>query len=396
MLAFGFYSGLPLSLTIFTLQQWFTVSGVSIHAVSFTASLGLPYTLKFLWSPLFDRQVGRMGRRRFWLVVIQPCLIAATVALALSNPGVAPAVTAAAAFAVALSSASQDIVIDAWRIETFPQAEQGAALAAYVWGYRTAMLASGAGAMGLASVAGWHVALLTIAALMALSPLLTLTAPEPPASAVAPQQRSFGAAIDAAFMAPLMDLLRRPGALSILAVIILFRLGKVFADNTAASFYHAMGFSTGLVARANFLPNLTGVFLGAAFGAWLVARMGMFRATLLAGAIQALSLSLYIALFTIGGPVMLFAKVGGEYFGNAAADTAFLTLVSALCAREFTATQYAVLSSLAAIPLHSLASGAGYLAEAMGWGWFYAATIAAGFPALLILLTLRGRLPDGR
>ena len=394
MLGFGFFSGLPLPLTIFTLQQWFTVSGVSVQTVSRTAWLGLPYTLQFVWAPLFDRAppawAARLGRRRFWLVVTQIALTLACAGLALTDPARNIGLTAAAAFGVALCSASQDIVINAWRIETFPQARQGVALAAYIWGYRTAMFVSGAGAIALSVTLGWHATLLCMAALLALAPVLSLATPEPPLAAAASRPPGMLAAVRQALITPLMEFLRRRRAAEILAVVILFRLGKVFADNTAASYYHqALGFSSWVVAKANFIPSLAGTFAGAAFGGWLVVRLGTMRALLLTGCVQALSLGLYLALLAFTTPWMLYAKVGGEYFAGGAADTVFLAFISALCARQYTASQYALLSSLAAVALHSISGVAGDVEATLGWRNFYLATMLAGLPALFLVVHLR-------
>jgi PAT family beta-lactamase induction signal transducer AmpG len=396
MLGFGCFSGLPLPLSTFTLQVWFASAGLSVHAVSFTSLLGLSYTLKFLWAPLIDRfappWAGGLGRRRFWLLIIQPLLALACATLALTHPAVNPVPTALAAVAMAFLSASQDIVIDAWRIETFKQVEQGAALAAYVWGYRSAMTVSSSGVIALSTWIGWHGAVLCMAAFMACAPLLTLLSPEPqvtrPAGVI-----GVLAALRRSFFDPLRDFLGRPGAALVLAFIVLFWVGKVLADNTAASFYHnGIGLSARAVAWSQSWPQLLGVYLGAALGAWFVARLGPTRAVLVAGTLQAASLGLYLVLLAIGTGWMLYVKVGGEYFFNAAAQTAFLSFVSALCSRNYTATQYALLSSAAAIAFHTLAGSAGYLAEALGWAPFYAFTMLASLPALGILLFLRRRM----
>jgi PAT family beta-lactamase induction signal transducer AmpG len=394
MLGFGFFSGLPLPLTIFTLQQWFTVSGVSVQSVSRTAWLGLPYTLQFVWAPLFDRAppawAVRLGRRRFWLLVTQTALTLACVCLALTDPARHIGLTALAAFAVALCSASQDIVINAWRIETFPQARQGVALAAYIWGYRTAMFVSGAGVIALSVSLGWHASLLCIAALLACAPLLTLASPEPTLAVAPPRPPGMMAALNQALITPLLEFLRRRRAAEILAVVILFRLGKVFADNTAASYYHqALHFTSMVVARANFVPSLAGTYAGAAFGGWLVIRLGTMRALLLTGLLQAASLGLYLALLAFPSPWMLYAKVGGEFFAGGAADAAFLAFISALCARQYTASQYALLSSLAAVALHTISGVAGDFAATLGWRHFYAATMLGGLPALALVVHLR-------
>jgi PAT family beta-lactamase induction signal transducer AmpG len=187
-----------------------------------------------------------------------------------------------------------------------------------------------------------------------------------------------------------MEFLRRRRAAEILALVVLYRLGKVFADNTAASYYHqALGLSSLAVAQANFVPSLAGTYGGAAFGGWLVVRIGTMRALLLTGAVQALSLGLYLVLLVVPQTWMLDVKVGGEYFAGGAADAVFLAFISSLCAREYTATQYALLSSLAAVALHSVSGVAGDAVAALGWARFYVATMLGGIPALLLAVHLR-------
>jgi PAT family beta-lactamase induction signal transducer AmpG len=390
---FGFMSGLPLPLTIFTLQQWFTTYGISLHAIGLTSWIGLSYTLKFLWSAVFDRlpppPVRRLGRRRGWLVIVQPALTAACVALALSDPGRNATLTVLAALALAFLSASQDILIDAWRIETFPPATQAAALATYVWFYRGAMLVSDSGAIWLSVRVGWHAALLAMAGLLALGTLVTLAAPEPAAAGLPPPPRGWRAGVQAAFVAPFREFLGRAGAIQVLAFVLLFRLGKVFADGTAAGLYrYRLGFPPAAVAQANFF-SIFGTLAGAAAAGLLVARVGALRALLICGALQAASLGLYLALLATGADqAMLTAKVVLEYFAGAMADTAFLTYLSMLCSKAYTATQYAMLSSLAAVALHTLGGFSGYAAELLGYHSFYIAAMLASLPALLIVFRL--------
>ena len=389
--AFGFVSGLPLPLSGFTLRYWLSESGVSLQAIGLTAAVGLSYTLKFLWAPLLDQAqplAGRFGRRRGWLIVIQPLLALACVGLALGDPARDATMVAAAAVLVAFLSATQDIAIDAWRIETYPPAMQGLALAAYVWGYRVAMLAAGAGAIGLVGWIGWHGALLAMAALAACSVLVTLVAPEP-RSVVAIISAGWRDRLTSSVIGPFRDMLSRPNAGWILSFILLFKLGEALAGTMAAPFYRAMGFDRAAVALATGIPSLAASLCGAAFGGWLVVRLGAGRALVLTGFVQMASMLLYFALAASGGHApVLYAKVILEAFAEAMADAAFLTFLSNLCSRRFTATQYALLSSFAALGLRTVASSAGFLAEALGWIGFYGMTLFAALPAMLIMLRL--------
>ncbi len=400
MAVFGFLSGLPLPLTIFTLQQWFTKFGISLHAIGLTGLIGLPYTLKFLWSALFDRKppfaLKKLGRRRGWLVLVQPALALSCVALASTNPGLSMAPTVMAACLLAFFSASQDILIDAWRIETFPEHRQGAALAVYIWGYRGAMLTSGAGAIKLAAHFGWHVSLLCMAALMATGLLATLLAPEPAAAGPVTHAPGWRATVEAAFLAPLREFLGRRGAWEVLAFVLLFRIGKVFADSTAAGFYrYRLGFTPDAVANANAF-EIFGTLAGAAFGGFLVARLGAMRALLGAGLLLASALGLYLVLLGTGpDQAMLTVKVVLEMFAQATADACFLAYISTLCSTAYTATQYALLSSLAAVALHLFSGASGYVAEALGYETFYACMMLAGLPALTILWHLHRRFGSG-
>ncbi len=392
---FGFMSGLPLPLTIFTLQQWFATYGIPLHSIGLTAWVGLPYTLKFLWSALFDRpapaRLRRFGRRRGWLLLVQPALAAACIGLALTDPGRHITLTLLAALLLAFLSASQDILIDAWRIETFPEHRQGAALAVYIWGYRGAMLTSGAGAIGLAAAFGWHVSLLCMAALLGVGVSLSFFAPEPRVAA-AVHTPGWRATVRTAFVAPLRDFLGRPAAWQVLAFVLLFRIGKVFADTTAAGFYrYRLGFSSAAVARANAF-EIVGTLSGAVLGGWMVARLGAARAVLLAGIMLSCALGLYLVLLEADrSQALLTTKVVLEMFAQGAADTCFLAFISTQCSTAHTATQYALLSSLAAVALHVFSGFSGYVAEALGYRAFFAGAMLAGLPALLILWHLQAR-----
>jgi PAT family beta-lactamase induction signal transducer AmpG len=391
-----------LPLSGFTLRQWLSEGGTSLEAIGFTASVGLAYTLKFLWSPFLDHArppagLGRLGRRRGWLLAIQPALALACLALALSDPARGPGVLIGAAVAIAFLSASQDIVIDAWRIETFPERMQGLALAAYVWGYRIALLISGAGAIGFASVVGWRGSLGTMAALSAAGMLVTLLAREPQVREAGAVAAGFVARLQAAVIAPFRDFWRRPGAGQILAFVMLFKLGEALAHTMAVPFYRDMGFDRVQVALANGVPGLVASLLGAACGGWLLVRIGTGRALIMTGFVQMASMGLYFALAVSGGDTrILLAKVVLENFAEAMADAAFLTYLSSLCSRAFTATQYALLSSLAAVGLRTIGGLSGVLAAQLGWTAFYGLTILAALPAMLLMVGLLRRFPSSR
>jgi PAT family beta-lactamase induction signal transducer AmpG len=395
---FGFVAGLPLPLSGFTFRLWLSEGGVSLAVIGLTANIGLAYSLKFLWAPVLDQcappgPLRWLGRRRGWLAAIQPLLVLAAVMLALSNPAAAPAAAIGAAALVGFLSASQDIAVDAWRIETFPPRLQGTAMAAYVWGYRAALLVSGSGAIKSADLVGWHTALLGVAALLALGPFLTLLAPEPSVERVVSSsgllKRMRGAVVE-----PLAEFLSRPGAPTILAFVALFKLGEAMAGVMTAPFYHSLGFDRNAIAVANFIPSLAAVFAGTAIGGWLVARLGVGRALLLTGWVQTLAMGMYVLLaYSAGEHHVLYATVFTEAFAEGMADAAFITYLSGICSVAFTATQYALLSSLAAVALRTVGGSSGFLAEAVGWKLFYTIAMFAALPAMLLMLRLLRRYP---
>jgi PAT family beta-lactamase induction signal transducer AmpG len=396
--AFGFLSGLPLPLSGFTLRLWLSEGHVSLAAIGLTANIGLSYTLKFLWSPLLDQRAPLpFGRRRGWLLAIQPLLAAACVWLALSDAAAAPVVTVAAAALVAFLSASQDIVVDAWRIETFPREQQGLAMAAYVWGYRVALLLSGAGVIKLADSIGWNGALGLMAAIMALGVLVTLAAPEPVAPPRPAATGGFGKKFTAAVADPLRDFLRRPGAVMILGYVALFKLGEAMAGVMLPPFYTSLGFNRAAVAVAAGPFSLAATIAGIGLGGWLVSRVDLGRALIATGFIQMGAMAMYVVLaYSAGNHIVLYSTVVTEAFAEGLADAAFVTYLSSLCSTAYTATHYALLSSLAAVALRTIGGLSGFLAEAAGWKLFYSLTMFASLPAMLVMLVILHRFPPAR
>ena len=398
MAAYGFISGLPLPLSGFTLRLWLSEGGVSLALIGLTANIGLAYSLKFLWAPLLDNAappgpLRRLGRRRGWLAAIQPCLAAAAVLLALSSPRTWPLLPIAAGALVAFLSASQDIVIDAWRIEIFPPRRQGAALAAYVWGYRVALLIATTGVIASSTRIGWHTALLGLAALIALGLPLTLCAPEPEVAKAIMRDAGVLGRLRHAIIEPLQDFLSRPGALLILAFVALFKLGEAMAGIMTAPFYRALGFTRDAIAATGPF-SLVATLAGITLGGWLVARIGVGRALLWTGWAQTAAMAMYLVLaLSAGAHTVLYGTVATEAFAQGMADAAFLTYLSGLCSIAFSATHYALLSSLAAIAVHTIGGASGVMAASLGWAPFYAVCMFAALPSMGLMLLLLRRYP---
>jgi MFS transporter, PAT family, beta-lactamase induction signal transducer AmpG len=399
MAAYGFVSGLPLPLSTFTLRYWLADSGTALSIIGFTAYIGLAYSLKFLWSPVLDHvappwAMRRLGQRRGWLATIQPALVFAAVVLALTRPTATPAASIAAAALVAFLSASQDIAIDAWRIETFSQRQQGEALAAYVWGYRFAMLAATTGVIWASGPVGWHGALLGIAMLLLLGPVVTLLAREPAREANRPGQNgtaqgaTLGQRARHAVLDPLVDFLTRPGAVLILAFVALFKLGEAMGGIMTAPFYRSLGFTRDAIAGSGPF-SLVATLAGITLGGVLVARIGVGRALLWTGSVQTVAMVMYEVLAHAPGQVpVLWSTVATEAFAQGMADAAFLTYLSGLCSRAFTATHYALLSSIPALAIHTIGGFSGVLAGQVGWVAFYAVCTFAALPAMGLMIVL--------
>jgi PAT family beta-lactamase induction signal transducer AmpG len=391
MAVLGFASGLPLALTGFTLRMWFTSDHLALGVIGLTANISLSYTLKFLWAPVFDERrapLARMGRRRGWLLPVQVALAVGIAALGFSNPAAHVALPLALGALVAFLSASQDILIDAWRIETFEPRVQGAALACYIWGYRAALLISGAGVIAFSTHVGWQVCYLGMAVLLLVGPLATLAAAEP----VRAPHRPGG--FREAVLVPLTEFLSRRGAGLVIAFIILFRLGEALGGVMLGPYYTHLGFNRAEIAVANGPISLAATLAGAALGGVLVARWGVGRALLATGAFQTCVLFLYPALGLFPGhPGMLVLIAGMESFAEGFADAAFLTYLSGLCNKEHTAAQYALLSSLAPLALHTIGGLSGYLAACIGFIPFYILSAFAALPAMAVMLVILRRYP---
>lgn len=397
VLALGFASGLPLLLTYSTLSAWLATAGVRRAAIGSFALVGTPYALKFLWSPLIDRLPPPLplGRRRGWGITIQILLIGAILSLGSCNPQHNLALMGGLSLLVAFLSASQDIVIDAWRVEILEMDMQGPGAGMIQTGYRIAMLVSGAGALLIAARAGWFAAYATMAALLGVGMLVFLFGPEPKVPARTAHARAAGwegirQSLATAVTGPFTDFMRRPLWQIILIFIVGYKLGEALAGVMATPLYISLGFSLNEIAAVSKLVGFFATVAGALIGGVVTARFGARHALMLCGVLQSAG-NLFYVLQAVGGHRLgyLALCVTAENVTGAMAGSALVGYLSSLCSPAFTATQYALLSSLAAVGRTMVASSGGVLAEKLGWVPFFLLTTVATLPALVLLIWIK-------
>src|SRR6202049_2813943 len=410
VLLLGFSSGLPLALSGSTLLVWMRESGVDLGTIGLFALVGTPYTLKFLWAPLVDALhvpffTRAFGRRRGWLLCSQLLLIASVLLLALADPARSPAFVAFGALLVATMSSTQDIVVDAFRVESLPESEQAAGMAAYVAAYRIGMLVSTAGALflvsafestGLPRASAWMWGYAVMAALVLIGTLTALSATEPEQSArteaAVSTETAFTRVMHAAIGA-FSEFLVRKDALAALAFVVLFKFTDAFSGTMTAPFVIDLGFSrndyAAIVKGVGLAALLTGGFAGG-----FVARAFPLATSLWIGAILQAVANLSFSWLAVAGInhwALAFA-ITAENFTSAIGTVIFVAYLSALCRNPLhTATQYALLTALAAVGRTYLSSGAGFVAKATGWPLFFAICVVVAVPSLILLAWLQRR-----
>ena len=389
ILCMGFASGLPLALTGSTLAIWLASAHVSMTAIGLFAGVGLAYTLKFLWAPVVDRVAvpiltRALGRRRGWAIAIEAALALALVGLGAGDPERSPAIVALAALAVAFLSASQDIVIDAYRVELLAEREQGAGAAATQVGYRVGMVASTAGALYLATYLGWFWAYAIMASLLAVGMASVLMTREP---LLPPQPRD--GSFEGAVVAPFAEILRRDGAWLVLAFIVLYKFGDALAGWMSNPFYVVLGFTPIAIANVAKVFGLAASIAGVVAGGGIVFRLGVMPALLVCGVLQMLSNLMYVAQLWAGpDPAVLALTIAVENVTGGMSSAAFVAYLSRLCNPAFTATQYALLSALAAAPRTIFTASGGWLVDHVGWAPFFVLATVLCLPSLALLLWL--------
>ena len=399
VLALGFASGLPLLLTYSTLSAWLATNGVRRAAIGTFALVGTPYAFKFLWAPLMDRVPPPLplGRRRGWGITIQVLLIGAILALGMCNPKHNLLRMATLAVVVATLSASQDIVIDAWRVESLTSDQQAPGAAMVQSGYRIGMLASGAGGLFIAAYAGWFAAYATMAGLVGVGLLVFLLGPEPKVVSEPSDQFQSGwqairHAFSTAVIGPFRDFMHRPLWPIILIAIFGYKMGEAMAGVMSTPLYISLGFSLPEIATASKIFGFFSIVTGALIGGVVTTRYGIRRSMILCGILQSIG-NLFFVLQAVEGHRVgyLALCVTAENLTGAMAGTALITYLSSLCSPAFTATQFALLSSLASLSRTVIASSGGVLSEKIGWEQFFVLTSVVGLPAILLFLWIGPR-----
>lgn len=378
----GFASGLPLLLTITVLQAWMQEEGVDLTVIGLFALVGLPYTVKFLWAPFLDRfTLSFLGRRKGWLLVAQLALVLAVAALGLTKPGQNPWMVACAAFLVTFFSASQDIVIDAYRREDLEDRELGLGSSLYVNGYRIGMLLASGGGLIMADHMSFTMVYFIMAACMLPGIITTVLTPEPETPKGTPTN------MKEAVLDPLVEYFSRDGAVWILAFILLYKVGDTMASAMTTPFYLDIGFSKSEIGAVVKLFGFWATIIGGLIGGVIMLRMGINRALWIFGVLQGVSTAGFALLAKIGHNIPALAGViAFENLSGGMGTAAYVAFMASITNKKFTATQYALLSSLMGIPRVMASAPTGYFAKHMGWFSFFMACAIVAIPGMLLLL----------
>ena len=390
MLPLGFASGLPLALTSGTLQAWLTVAGLDLKTIGIFTLIGLPYSLKFLWAPFIDRiSLPWLGRRRGWMLVTQIAVALGLALMGLIGSSESPHWLGLIAVGVAFCSASLDIVFDAYRTDLLLPAERGFGAALWVNGYRLAMLVASAGALVLAEQIGWKGTYLVLAALMGAGIVTILLSPNPPGGGAAPRT------LKEAVGFPIRELFDRPGIYGLLCLIILYKLGDAIAGSLQTAFFiGGLGFTAGEVGYVKGL-GIAATLIGALAGGLIMARSGLIRSLLFFGLLQAFSNLSFMFLAWIGKSYeALAASVVIENVTGGMGTAAFVALVMSLCDHRYTATQFALLSSLEALGRVFAGRPSAEAVGILGWDWFFFLSFVLALPGCWLVWLYRRQLPQ--
>jgi len=410
----GVSSGLPFGVMAEPLSARLVDAGLSKTAIGLFAFVSVPYALKFLWAPIMDHiappwPARALGRRRGWAVLAQAALFVAMLALGAVDPARAPFVLGALALLVAFASASQDIVVDAYRVEILDERRYAAGAATAVFGWRVGQLGSAVSGLVLADLLPWPTVFALVAIGIGVGFVAVLINPEPPAPppaplavpptlarlvALHPDLARALAAVHQVAVAPLADFTRRPEWVAVLALILLYKFGDAVLAVMKVPFFLELGFSNTEIAEVAKIFGTAATIAGGLVGGVLLARLGILRGLLVCGVLMAVSNLIFVAQAWAGRDLwMLALTIAVENVTTGMGTTAFVAYLSSLCNVAYTATQYALLTSLMAFSRTVMSSGAGWLADKVDWATFFVLTTLAAVPGLVLLVWMMRRYP---
>lgn len=396
----GLVCGLPIAMLLSTLKVFLVDLHIDIKTIGAFSLLSLPYSLKFLWAPVLDSVslpflTQRFGKRRAWMILTQILLFILIAFLGVVGIGNNLWAIFIVACLIAITSATQDMAVDAYRIETIKPEDQGLAATFYVYGYRLGMLVSGAGALYLSSKTSWQLVYLNIASVMLFGVAVTLLAKEnlQLIETIQKSQRTFMNWLKTSMIEPLSELLRRKNWYIIFPFVIAFKLCDAFSGSLTLPFLLDVGFSKVEIAVIVKTFGLCATLVGALIGGILVKRVGLMKSLWVAAILQMLSNLAFSYQASVGHNIpVLYLAIFAENFSGGIGDTIFIAYLSSLCNKTFAATDYAILVSFASLGRSLFSSTAGYFAAYFGWVHFFFFSTLLGLPALILLFFLRKNL----
>lgn len=400
MTGLGFASGFPFLLVSGTLALWLTDSGISLEMIALFSLVKTPYSFKWLWSPVVDRIrlpfFERLGRRRGWAVFSQLLLLAAILGMSLVDPSQAVYLLMFLAFLTVIASATQDIVLDAYRVESFDTEGQAAGTAIFILGYRLGSIFSGAVALLLATVLNWHevYAVMALGAVVGMVTVLCSREPKNCKKCGAPFKGSLTARLknfwQTAVKSPVADFVKRSGWIWILLFIMVYKLCDAYMVPMTMPFYDAMGFTKAEIAFVTKFYGMGATILGGIAGGVMVNRLGLLKGLYIGSILQGLTTLMYVVQAHAGNNLyMLMVTVSLDNLAGGMSTTAFVAYISSLCNVAYTATQYALLSSFMSLARDLLSSTSGVLVKFVGWSSFFVITTLMAVPGLLLLVYLQ-------
>jgi MFS transporter, PAT family, beta-lactamase induction signal transducer AmpG len=380
-IALGFAAGLPLQLRGPTLGMWMQDAGIDIKTITLFTAAGLFYTFKFIWAPLLDRyRLPWLGRRRGWMLLMQIVLLGVLAAIGLVNPRTALGVLALLSILTAFCSATQDIAIDAYKVDLLRPNERAAGSATYTMGYRLASIIGGGVALFLADHLSWNTVYLVLAFGMVVGLAGTWFGPEPETFAA---PRSLGDAV----VKPVQEFFSRRGAVVAVGVIMLYKVGEYLASDVTQLFLRERGFSKTEIAAVLKTFGMIATIVGVGLGGGLVPKIGVRRSLIIFGILQTLTNTGYIALAVLGqSRTLLVAAITIDWFIGGISTAAFAAYQMSICSKRFSATQFALIASASTVIGRLTAIWAGHIIHAVGWVTFFALTMVIAVPGLLLVM----------